>query len=181
MKGNWGQSSTFNFHVGFSETGERGQPSILLLDFVIYSDILATCRTKRLIVSWWIVCRLAHWGLVAIRNPNSLETVTSQSCRKKGKKMGTKLYVGNLSFDSTESDLKELFGQAGTVVSCDLIMDRDTGKSRGFAFVEMSSEEEAKKAIADCNGKDVDGRTLKVNEAKPREDRPSRDSGGGYR
>ncbi len=95
--------------------------------------------------------------------------------------MGTKLYVGNLSFDSTESDLKDLFGQAGNVVSCDMIMDRDTGKSRGFAFVEMSSEEEARKAIADFDGKDMDGRALKVNEAKPREDRPRRDSGGGYR
>ncbi len=95
--------------------------------------------------------------------------------------MGTKLYVGNLSFDSTESDLKDLFAQAGNVVSCDVIMDRDTGKSRGFAFVEMSSEEEAKTAIADFNGKDVDGRALKVNEAKPREDRSSRGSGGGYR
>ncbi|MFC1461541.1 RNA recognition motif domain-containing protein [Verrucomicrobiota bacterium] len=93
--------------------------------------------------------------------------------------MGTKLYVGNLSFDSTENDLKDLFAQAGDVVSCALIMDRDTGKSRGFAFVEMSSEEDAQKAIADFNGKDLDGRALKVNEAKPREDRPRRDSGGG--
>ena len=95
--------------------------------------------------------------------------------------MGTKLYVGNLSFESTENDIKELFAQAGNVVSCSLVMDRDTGKSRGFAFVEMSSEEEAKKAIADCDGKDMGGRALKVNEAKPREDRPRGGSGGGYR
>ena len=94
--------------------------------------------------------------------------------------MGTKLYVGNLSFESTENDLKDLFEQAGNVVSCALIMDRDTGKSRGFAFVEMSSEEEAKKAIADFNGKDMGGRALTVNEAKPREDRPRRDSGGNF-
>ncbi|MCX6998605.1 MAG: RNA-binding protein [Kiritimatiellaeota bacterium] len=93
--------------------------------------------------------------------------------------MGTKLYVGNLSFNTMDTDLKTLFQQAGTVVSCDLILDKFTGKSRGFAFVEMSSQEEATKAIADFNGKDMDGRALTVNEAKPREERPRGNFGGG--
>ena len=94
--------------------------------------------------------------------------------------MGTKLYVGNLSFNTMDTDLKTLFQQAGTVVSCDLILDKFTGKSRGFAFVEMSSQEEATKAIADFNGKDLDGRALTVNEAKPREERPRGNFGGGH-
>jgi RNA recognition motif-containing protein len=93
--------------------------------------------------------------------------------------MGTKLYVGNLSFNTMDSDLKTLFAQAGTVVSCDIILDKFTSKSRGFGFVEMSTQEEAAKAIADFNGKDLDGRALTVNEAKPREDRPRGGGGGG--
>ena len=93
--------------------------------------------------------------------------------------MGTKLYVGNLSFETMESDLQELFSKVGHVASCSLITDKFTGKSRGFAFVEMASDEEAKKAIAELNGKSVDGRALTVNEARPREDRPRRDFGGG--
>ena len=91
--------------------------------------------------------------------------------------MSTKLYVGNLSFNTTTQDLETLFGESGTVQSASIIEDRDTGRSRGFAFVEMSSAEEAKAAIASLDGKDVDGRNLKVNEAKPREDRGG---GGGY-
>ena len=90
--------------------------------------------------------------------------------------MGTKLYVGNLSFETTESDLQSLFAQVGSVRSCDLIIDKFTGKSRGFAFVDMGSDEDANKAIAEMNGKDVDGRPLKVNEARPREDRGGRGS-----
>ncbi|MCX7008716.1 MAG: RNA-binding protein [Kiritimatiellaeota bacterium] len=93
--------------------------------------------------------------------------------------MGTKLYVGNMSFNTMDTDLKALFQQAGTVVSCDIILDKFTSKSRGFGFVEMSTQEEAAKAIADFNGKDLDGRALTVNEAKPREDRP-RGGGGGF-
>ncbi len=89
--------------------------------------------------------------------------------------MGTKLYVGNLSYQTEESELREQFGQFGTVVSANVISDRDTGRSRGFGFVEMSTEEEARAAEAGMNGTEVDGRTLKVNESKPREDR----SGGG--
>jgi RNA recognition motif-containing protein len=93
--------------------------------------------------------------------------------------MATKLYVGNLSFGTTEGDLRRLFESCGTVGSCTLIMDKFTGKSRGFAFVEMSSPAEAQKAIAELHGKDCDGRALTVNEAKPREDRPRGGGGGG--
>jgi cold-inducible RNA-binding protein len=93
--------------------------------------------------------------------------------------MATKLYVGNLSFSTTEGDLKDYFSKAGTVVSCNVIMDKYTNKSRGFAFVEMGSQEEANKAIAECNGKEFQDRTLTVNEAKPREDRPRGNFGGG--
>jgi RNA recognition motif-containing protein len=90
--------------------------------------------------------------------------------------MSTKLYVGNLAFQTTSQDLEQLFGQAGTVQSASVVEDRDTGRSRGFAFVEMSSQDEANSAIEQFNGKEIDGRFLKVNEAKPREDR-----GGGGR
>ena len=89
--------------------------------------------------------------------------------------MSTKLYVGNLAFQTTSQELQQLFGQAGTVQSASIVEDRDTGRSRGFAFVEMSSQEEATSAIEQFNGKEVGGRTLTVNEAKPRENR----SGGG--
>ena len=90
--------------------------------------------------------------------------------------MSTKLYVGNLSFQTTSQELQELFAQAGTVESASVVEDRDTGRSRGFAFVEMSTKEEAASAIEQLNGKEVGGRALKVNEAKPRENR-----GGGGR
>jgi RNA recognition motif-containing protein len=86
--------------------------------------------------------------------------------------MTTKLYVGNLSPNTTESQVLDLFKQSGNVTSCQLIMDKVTNKSKGFAFVEMGSETEAAKAMADRNGKELDGRALKVNEAKPREERP---------
>jgi RNA recognition motif-containing protein len=87
-----------------------------------------------------------------------------------------KLYVGNLSFNTTGYDLEELFGQVGTVQSANVVEDRETGRSRGFGFVEMSSQEEGEKAISEFNGKDFDGRNLTVNEAKPREN-----NGGGGR
>jgi RNA recognition motif-containing protein len=92
--------------------------------------------------------------------------------------MTTKLYVGNLSFQTSSSDLQELFAQVGTVESASVVEDRDTGHSRGFGFVEMSSKEEAQAAISQFNGKEVNGRSLTVNEAKPREDRGG---GGGNR
>lgn len=85
--------------------------------------------------------------------------------------MSTKLYVGNLAFRTTSQELQELFAQAGTVQSASVVEDRETGRSRGFAFVEMSTNEEAAAAIDQFNGKDLDGRMLKVNEAKPRENR----------
>jgi cold-inducible RNA-binding protein len=90
--------------------------------------------------------------------------------------MSTKLYVGNLTFQTTSQDLQQLFGQAGTVESASVVEDRDTGRSRGFAFVEMSTSEEAAAAINQFNGKEIGGRALKVNEAKPRENR----GGGGH-
>ena len=93
--------------------------------------------------------------------------------------MSTKLYVGNLSFNTTTQDLETMFAEAGTVQSANLIEDRETGRSRGFGFVEMSSKEEAQAAIAAFDGKEIDGRNLKVNEAKPREDRGG-NGGGGY-
>ncbi|MSR65143.1 MAG: RNA-binding protein [Verrucomicrobiae bacterium] len=93
--------------------------------------------------------------------------------------MSNKLYVGNLSFETTENSLTDLFAQAGKVTSTNMIQDKFTGKSRGFAFVEMSSSEEANKAIETFNGKDLDGRALTVNIARPKEDRPRGDFGGG--
>jgi len=93
--------------------------------------------------------------------------------------MATKLYVGNLSFDSTEEELKNLFATMGQVVTCEVVMDRFTSKPRGFAFVQMSTQEEANKAIAELNGKDFMGRALRVNEARPQSDRPRDDFGGG--
>jgi len=93
--------------------------------------------------------------------------------------MATRLFVGNLSFNTTEGDILDLFKQSGNVTSCQLIMDKFTNKSKGFGFVEMGSEAEAAKAIAECNGKELDGRALTVNEARPREERPRGSFGGG--
>ena len=103
--------------------------------------------------------------------------------------MSTKLYVGNLDFKTTSEQLQELFAQAGTVQSANVVEDRETGRSRGFAFVEMSTNAEAAAAIDQFNGKEIDGRLLKVNEAKPRENRGGgggrnfggNNRGGGYR
>src|SRR5881296_3550505 len=95
--------------------------------------------------------------------------------------MGTKLYVGNLSFNTTENELQELFAQAGTVQEVSLMQDKFTGKSRGFAFVTMGSDEDAQNAISKLNGQTVEGRPLTVNEARPREQRPPGGGGGrGY-
>ena len=95
--------------------------------------------------------------------------------------MGKKLYVGNLGFSVTESSLGDLFGQHGTVDSCRLIIDRDSGRSKGFGFIEMSSDEEAQKAIAALGGKELDGRALTVNEARPQPERSGGFGGGGSR
>ncbi len=86
--------------------------------------------------------------------------------------MEVKLYVGNLSYDTSEEQLRSLFSEAGTVSSIDLIMDRDTHRPKGFGFVTMSTQAEAEKAISLLNGKEVDGRALTVNAARPREERP---------
>jgi RNA recognition motif-containing protein len=93
--------------------------------------------------------------------------------------MSMKLYVGNLSFQTSSEDLQQLFAQAGTVESASVVEDRETGRSRGFGFVEMSSNEEGQAAIQQFNGKEINGRALTVNEARPREDRGGRGGGGG--
>ena len=93
--------------------------------------------------------------------------------------MGSKLYVGNLSYNATGSDLEQLFAQHGTVQSAEVIADRETGRSKGFGFVQMGSDTEAQAAISALNGQDHDGRALTVNEAKPKENR-SGGGGGGY-
>ena len=95
--------------------------------------------------------------------------------------MGNKLYVGNLPFSTTEDSLRDAFGQCGTVTDVMIAVDRQTGRSRGFGFVTFSSDEEANAAIGKFHGQDMDGRTIQVNEARPREDRPQGGGGGGYR
>lgn len=95
--------------------------------------------------------------------------------------MGKKLYVGNLSYGVTDSDLSTMFEAHGTVQSAQVIMDRDTGRSKGFGFVEMGSDQEAQAAIAALNGKDSDGRSLTVNEARPKTEGGGRGGSGGGR
>ncbi len=92
--------------------------------------------------------------------------------------MSKKLFVGGLSYDTTDETLKEAFSKIGTVESASVIMDKMSGRSKGFGFVEMSSEEEAQKAIEAMNNQEIDGRKVTVNEARPMQPRPSRDSGG---
>src|SRR6266478_2818858 len=93
--------------------------------------------------------------------------------------MASKLFVGNLPFTVTENDLQDYFAQAGSVIAVNIMQDRATGRSRGFAFVEMGSQEDATKAISMFHQKDFQGRALTVNEARPREERPSGGGGGG--
>ncbi len=95
--------------------------------------------------------------------------------------MGNKLYVGNLSYNTNDSSLAELFSSCGTVESARVITDRDTGRSKGFGFVEMSSDKEASDAIAKFNGQEIDGRAVTVNEAKPMAPRNNSRSSGGFR
>ena len=95
--------------------------------------------------------------------------------------MSIKLYVGNLSFNTGSAELEQLFSSIGTVESASVVEDRETGRSRGFGFVEMASKEDGERAIAELDGKDFEGRSIKVNEAKPREDRGGGGYGGGNR
>jgi RNA recognition motif-containing protein len=93
--------------------------------------------------------------------------------------MASKLFIGSLAWATTDDSLRDLFATVGNVVSANVIMDRETNRSKGFGFVEMGSDEEAKKAVEELNGKDLDGRAIVVSEARPREERPRRDFGGG--
>ncbi len=93
--------------------------------------------------------------------------------------MGTKLYVGNLPFNTTKEDLEQVFAEVGTVVSAQVVTDRETGRSRGFGFVEMAKQEEATAAVNRFDQTQMKGRTITVNEARPRTDRPMRGGGGG--
>lgn len=95
--------------------------------------------------------------------------------------MAKKLYVGGLPYSTTEDELRDAFAQAGNVESASIIMDRMSGRSKGFGFVQMTTDEEAQKAIDLWNGKDFGGRTLTVNEARPMEERPRGNAGGGFR
>jgi len=106
-----------------------------------------------------------------LANWEALEASVDPTREKVKKQMSMKLYVGNLAFETTSNDLQTLFAQAGTVESVNLIEDRETGRSRGFGFVEMQTKEEGAAAIQKFNGQEVGGRSLKVNEAKPRENR----------
>jgi RNA recognition motif-containing protein len=99
--------------------------------------------------------------------------------RKDNALMGTRLYIGNLSYDAMETDLRAIFEEVGSVTACDIMIDRNTGQSKGFAFVEMASKEDADKAIEAHNGKDFQGRPLTVNEARPRVVQPPQNFGGG--
>jgi len=120
--------------------------------------------------------------LVTIRNPKVSGTVTAElpaAAEGNTESMATKLFVGNLSFNTTEGDVLDLFKQAGNVTACELILDKFTNKSRGFAFVTMASPEEANAAISRFNGQELDGRKMTVNEARPREERPRGGGGGG--
>jgi cold-inducible RNA-binding protein len=113
-----------------------------------------------------------------LENWEALEASVGPTGGKGKEEMSMKLYVGNLSFDTTSADLQTMFAEAGTVESVSLIEDRETGRSRGFGFVEMQTKEEGAAAVAQFNGKEVGGRALKVNEAKPRENRGG--GGGGF-
>jgi cold-inducible RNA-binding protein len=114
---------------------------------------------------------------MAVLKPDHREQPPIAPPLQKTTSMASKLYVGNLSFDTTETDLQDHFAQAGTVTEAALMQDKFTGKSRGFAFVTMSNDEEAQKAIGLFNGREFMNRSLTVNEARPREDR----TGGGPR
>jgi len=120
----------------------------------------------------------AFFSLLTLENHSTTiqEAGSRWSHKYKEKKMETKLYVGNLSYDTTEDSLRTAFAQSGTVVSVDIIKDRDTGRMKGFAFVTMGSQEEAEAAIKSLNEKTLDNRAINVNIARPREERPRRNA-----
>jgi RNA recognition motif-containing protein len=101
-------------------------------------------------------------------------------CLEESLSMGKKLYVGNLPYSVRDGDLEQAFGQFGSVTSAKVMMERDTGRSKGFGFVEMGSDEEAQSAISGMNGQPLGGRSVVVNEARPMEERPPRSGGGGF-
>ncbi len=120
--------------------------------------------------------------MAVLRSDNRKQPPEVRTCVKENNyNMSNKLYVGNLSFDTTEVDLQDTFAEAGTVTEVALMQDKFTGRSRGFAFVTMSSADEAQKAISLFHGKTVQGRPLTVNEARPREERSGGGGGGGGR
>ena len=126
----------------------------------------------------WTCNSVANWeanmftmGLLLTRQRRSLLEVRNPTQGKGKKLMSMKLYVGNLSFETSSNELQTLFAQTGTVESVSLIEDRETGRSRGFGFIEMSTKEEGAAAIEKLNGQELGGRFLKVNEAKQRENR----------
>ena len=123
--------------------------------------------------------RPLSWDLI----PRTLVEANESFSGSFRKHMGNKLYVGNLSYEVQDRDLQELFAQYGTVTSARVVMDRDTGRSKGFGFVEMSTDAEAEAAISTLNGQEVGGRALTVNEARPKEEGsgPRRSGGGGGR
>jgi RNA recognition motif-containing protein len=132
----------------------------------------------------------AHFGEHPKRKPSlqpllrshlRFEASLAQGLKESSTYMSMKLYVGNLSFQTSSEDLQQLFAQAGTVESASVVEDRETGRSRGFGFVEMATKEEGEAAIQQFNGKEFNGRNLNVNEARPREDRGGRGGGGGGR
>lgn len=121
-------------------------------------------------------CRHAYW--IRLCHEGGF-TPVAHTLRRKSIAMEAKLYVGNLPYTTVDADLESLFSQAGTVKSAQVIKDRQSGRSKGFAFVEMSSTDEAQNAITMFHGKDFSGRPLTVNLARPREDRPGGGGGGG--
>lgn len=136
---------------------------------------------------FFYIANLIHGGLlfvkrIVVSEPAVFRPMISfTTLNSKANFMGKKLYVGNLAYSSTDQDISDLFSQCGTVDSVSIITDRDTGRSKGFGFVEMSNDEEANQAIEKFNGMEIEGRALTVNEARPKENRGGGGGGGGYR
>jgi RNA recognition motif-containing protein len=126
-----------------------------------------------------VPCRLLEIQLS--ESPWASETAVPSEYTQEKSKMSKRLFIGNLSFDTNELELRDLFTQNGTVVDLKVVTDRETGRSRGFAFVEMSSQDEATNAISELNGREFGGRTIKVNEAEERGARSGSGSGSGSR